>query len=141
MDPENGFFLLSHQHLSLESITLKTFPQPFPLGVAGITVDVPLLSVCTSPAPERKWLGQVKEDHTKPSGTGCLPITVSSLITGSSVAREITFRRKEPAGEMHQCAHYFEIIRSGFASLLPKEISSRQQPEATTGLAKAQKDC
>lgn len=46
MGPENGFFLLSHQHLSLESITLKTFPQPFPLGVAGITVDVPLLSVC-----------------------------------------------------------------------------------------------
>lgn len=94
-----------------------------------------------SPAPERKWLGQVKEDHTKPSGTRCLSITVSSLITGSSMACEIIFRRKEPAGEMHQYAHYFKIIRSEFASLLPKEISSRQQPEAAIGLAKAQKDC
>lgn len=93
-----------------------------------------------SPAPEGKWLGQVKEDHIKPSDTSCLSITVPSPITGSSMACKIIFRRKEPAGEMHQYAHYFKIIRSEFASLLLKEIS-RHQPEAATGLVKAQNDC
>lgn len=56
-------FSLSPQQLSLEPITWKIFAWPFPLGVAGITADVCLLSACSplshgsSSSEEVAWRG------------------------------------------------------------------------------------